>query len=147
MAAHLLQYTIYDQGSHEILSRVGKSAMFRAVRIWYYFQTSNGGYGGYGGYGGSSSFLAFVVVEQQLFLFLYPNCQTIIDVICMFWRENQCFGAKTKTILGSINKNGFLNHPTHQPETNKWLFCIKVLFVIGQLVSLCPNPLESTPYI
>ena len=54
----------------------------------------------------------------QLFLFLYPNCQTIIDVICMFWQENPCFGAKTKTILGSINKNGFLNHPTHQPETN-----------------------------
>ena len=36
----------------------------------------------------------------------------------MFWRENLCFVAKTKTILGSINKNGFPNHPTHQPETN-----------------------------
>ena len=33
--------------------------------------------------------------------------------ICMFWRENQCFGAKTKTILGSINNNGFLNPITH----------------------------------
>ena len=34
----------------------------------------------------------------------------------MFWRENPCFGAKTKTILGSINKNGFLNHPTHNQK-------------------------------